>query len=266
MQEKLTTGAFAKLVAVPKHVLFYYDEIDLFKPEIIDDNHYRYYSYNQYYVFNVIRLLKNLGMPLKEIKNYLDHKSPHELRKIIATQKHTIEQEIRKLTQAQIFMDYTLSLMDFFQNNPLDTPFLIHMEEEDLFVSDLVKDTSLSSFVQDYANFTKINNIEFSNYVGLIIPPDAIKNNTIKNYTNHFIVHLFKESLETNLIKPSGSYLTYLHTGTFEKIQESYHKIIKYAQEKNLVLTGPFYELSLKHEIMTQNEEDFITQISILTE
>lgn len=28
----LTTGEFAALCDVPKHVLFYYDEIDLFKP------------------------------------------------------------------------------------------------------------------------------------------------------------------------------------------------------------------------------------------
>ncbi len=265
MQEKLTTGAFAKLVGVPKHVLFYYDEINLFKPAIIDNNNYRYYSYNQYYFFNVIRLLKNLGMPLKEIKNYLDNKSPHELRKIISTQKNTIEQEIRKLTQAYIFMDYTLSIMDFFQENPLNTPFLIYMEEEDLFASDLVDDTSLSSFVQDYANFTKVNNIEFSNYVGLIIPQEAVKKGNIKNYTNHFITHLFKEILETNLVKPKGKYLTYLHTGSFDKIQDSYNRLLTYAVEKNIELTGPFYELTLKQEIMTENEEDFITQISILT-
>lgn len=30
MQGKLKTGEFAKLVNIPKHVLFYYDEIDLF--------------------------------------------------------------------------------------------------------------------------------------------------------------------------------------------------------------------------------------------
>lgn len=265
MKEKLTTGEFAKLVTIPKHVLFYYDEIDLFKPAIIDANNYRYYSSQQYYIFNVIRLLKNLGMPLKEIKNYLDNRSLNELRKIIAIQKETIERQINKLTQAQIFMDYTLELMDFFQENPLDTPFIIEMEEEDLFVSDLVSDITLSSFVQAYADFTKVNNIEFSNYVGLIVPQDAVRNQTIQNYTNHFITHLFKEALETNLIKPKGKYLTFLHTGTFETIQDSYNKLIAYASTNALVLEGPFYELSLKQEIMTQNEEDFITQISILT-
>src|SRR5699024_6649059 len=102
MEEKLTTGAFAKLVKVPKHVLFYYDEINLFKPSIIDqENNYRYYAYSQYYLFNVIRFLKNLGMPLKEIKSFLDKRSPEELKNVLDKQSASIETEIIKLSQAK---------------------------------------------------------------------------------------------------------------------------------------------------------------------
>ena len=47
-ENKLTTGQFAKLANVEKHVLFYYDEIGLFKPDTYDTNGYRYYAYHQY--------------------------------------------------------------------------------------------------------------------------------------------------------------------------------------------------------------------------
>lgn len=42
-----TTGEFAGLCNIRKDTLFYYDEIGLLKPEIIQDNGYRYYSANQ---------------------------------------------------------------------------------------------------------------------------------------------------------------------------------------------------------------------------
>ena len=73
MKEKLLTcGTFAKICGIEKHVLFHYDEIDLFKPIYVNEKGYRYYSYHQYDTFKVIMALKKLGMSLKDIKTYLD--------------------------------------------------------------------------------------------------------------------------------------------------------------------------------------------------
>ena len=68
----LTTGEFAALCDVPKHVLFYYDEIDLFKPAFCDEKGYRYYSYFQYDTFMMINTLKTLKMSLDDIKIYME--------------------------------------------------------------------------------------------------------------------------------------------------------------------------------------------------
>ena len=63
MKEKLLTcGTFAKICGIEKHVLFHYDEIDLFKPIYVNEKGYRYYSYHQYDTFKVIMALKKLGM------------------------------------------------------------------------------------------------------------------------------------------------------------------------------------------------------------
>ena len=72
MKEKLLTcGTFAKICGVEKHVLFHYDEINLFKPAYVNDKGYRYYSYRQYDTFKVIIALKKLGMSLKRFKYIL---------------------------------------------------------------------------------------------------------------------------------------------------------------------------------------------------
>ena len=77
MKEKyFTTGEFAKICHVEKHVLFHYDEIGLFKPAVVKENGYRYYSYHQYDTFAVIRTLKRLGTSLRDIKIYLEQRDP----------------------------------------------------------------------------------------------------------------------------------------------------------------------------------------------
>ena len=74
-----TTGEFARLCGVKRHTLFHYDEIGIFSPALRGENGYRYYAPAQIEVFHVIAALKELGMPLAEIRSYLDRRSPAAL-------------------------------------------------------------------------------------------------------------------------------------------------------------------------------------------
>lgn len=66
------TAAFAQLAGMNKKTLQYYDEIGLFRPARVEENGYRYYSIFQLDRLALIAALKDLGLPLKEIKRYLD--------------------------------------------------------------------------------------------------------------------------------------------------------------------------------------------------
>lgn len=84
-QERLyTTGQFAELCGVKKQTLFHYDDIDLLKPARVDDNGYRRYSHDQYQDFLLISCLKEAGMSLAEIKEYLEEDDP-------VARQHTVE-------------------------------------------------------------------------------------------------------------------------------------------------------------------------------
>ena len=86
-----TTGEFAKLCKVKKQTLFHYDDIGIFSPEIKSENGYRYYAYNQLEVFGVISILKEMDMPLKAIKKYLDNRSPKDLIDLLNKQVDEID-------------------------------------------------------------------------------------------------------------------------------------------------------------------------------
>ena len=100
MKEKLLTcGTFAKICGIEKHVLFHYDEIDLFKPIYVNEKGYRYYSYHQYDTFKVIMALKKLGMSLKDIKTYLDKRNPQLFLELLDQQEHKLIEYINELQQ-----------------------------------------------------------------------------------------------------------------------------------------------------------------------
>lgn len=64
----ISTKQFATLCQTTKHTLIHYDEIGILKPNYVGENGYRYYSLSQTEIFDVISFLKEMGLPLKEIK------------------------------------------------------------------------------------------------------------------------------------------------------------------------------------------------------
>ncbi len=67
-------GEFSKITQVPASSLRYYDEIDLFKPQLTDhDTGYRYYKVDQIPRLNLIVAYKELGLNLEQVKVLLEN-------------------------------------------------------------------------------------------------------------------------------------------------------------------------------------------------
>ena len=93
-------GEAASILNTSVRTLRYYDEIGLIKPKEIDlFTGYRYYSKDQINDFQIIKLLKEAGFSLEEIKNNKDNfseelmlKKINELLKEITNIKTKIKQ------------------------------------------------------------------------------------------------------------------------------------------------------------------------------
>ena len=90
-----TTGEFAGICGVGKQTLFYYDKEGIFKPDIVAENGYRYYSYTQIETFTVITMLRDLGVHIKEIKAHMDHRSPEALIALMESKSAEIDKKIK---------------------------------------------------------------------------------------------------------------------------------------------------------------------------
>lgn len=260
-ESSLTTGQFAKLAHVAKHVLFYYDEIGLFQPEYTDSNGYRYYAYHQYYAFIVITFLKDLGMPLSDIKVYLDKRSPAELKDVLTQRLDTIDENITRLIQSRTFINHSLEIIDNAYVYLPNTCHIIENDEASIIVSE--KHQKDASYIDEYIQFCHDKNIVYTNYVGLIIPTDSIKAKEHDTYAYLYVSELDIAGASDSDTKEKGRYLTYFHHGSFDTVHIGYERMLVFAKENHYELADYFFEKLLINEIAVKSVDDFIIELSV---
>ena len=90
-------GELSTLCNIPQKTLRYYDEIGLFTPDYRDDStHYRYYSKSQIVNLMIIKTLKQMGFPLKDIRQIISENDAQSLEANINSHLETMRDDIMK--------------------------------------------------------------------------------------------------------------------------------------------------------------------------
>lgn len=261
-----TSGEFAKLCNVTRHTLFHYDEIGVFSPEVTKDNGYRYYSPLQYDTFCIIAELRELGMSLKSIKNYLDNRSPSKLIEMIDYQEAEIDRKIKLLKmQKKILKTKAASMKKALEKNEEEV--FIEEEKDEYLVLSKKRpgsdDRDMTLCIADLITDCINKNREFYHDLGAIRWTADIKNSDFKHYSNFYVKLLKPASVDSCHIKYGGSYLTTYHRGGFEIIGQAYERIFAHASQKQLALEDLFYEEIVMDNLAVFNYEDFIVKITV---
>lgn len=261
-----TTGEFAKLVGVTKHTLFYYDEIGIFSPEIKGENDYRYYSIFQLDVFNVIATLKELDMPLKDIKAYLDRRSPKELISLLEKEESIIDRKINELIEMKKLISQKIKLTKDVFNVDVEEILIEKSEEELLVITEnlpISSEKNIAISISNHVRFCEENDIYSAYSIGDMIDMENIKNGLYDKYS-YFYTKVSEDNGKVQLYrKKMGLYLTAYHQGGWETISEAYKRILKFAEENKLNLEGYFYEDVLLDELSVSSYEKYLIKISI---
>ena len=88
----------AQIHDISRQTLIYYDKIDLFKPEIIDEkNGYRYYSTLQIPLLREICFLRAIGMSLEDIRKNNEYNNSESTISLLESQNDKIDRQIKQL-------------------------------------------------------------------------------------------------------------------------------------------------------------------------
>ncbi|MBI6871860.1 MerR family transcriptional regulator [Clostridium aciditolerans] len=97
MKNKYLIGEVSNFFNISKDALRYYDKFGLITPKKDELNGYRYYTEEDIVKLPYLISLKELDMPLEEIKLMLYHKSLREMTSIFKNQENVIDNKIKKL-------------------------------------------------------------------------------------------------------------------------------------------------------------------------
>lgn len=268
----INTSKFAKLCNTNKRTLIHYDEIGLFKPAYTDERGYRYYSENQCDVFFTITCLKDLGMPLKEIKAYVTHQNPTDLRMLLLEQEKKVQQELLHLTRIQQVITNKLQLVSegsvlAFDKEHCSTPFLTSCEEE-LFVTTpylgtTEHETLIASLFEHIVEINH-NHLNIGHPYGAMLNVSDLLTGNYDCYA-YFMTKVSPNNLSDKMLhrKAAGSYAVIYLQGDYYYAEKAFQKLLNYI-EQNQLTPGEFcYKEAIWDELTVDSKANYITKISI---
>ena len=111
MSQYMSIGKVSKLKNVSIKSLRYYDQIGILKPAFVNtETNYRYYTKDQLYLLDAITVCIRLGIPLKDLNNYVEGASIN-LQKLLYDGKILADQKILDIHNCLATLQETLQNM-----------------------------------------------------------------------------------------------------------------------------------------------------------
>lgn len=252
----MTTGDFAKLCKVEKRTLFFYDEIGLFQPEKREDNGYRYYSIYQYDTISLILSLRDLGMPLKDIKDYIQLRSPDKLLHLLSKNEENLKNEIEKLKKLEAFLDQKQKTVEKGFHVPL-LKLCFEEEQEELLLLDTFDTKSLKKFM---------NYLNNGYFFGFVVPPELLTAGSPFPFHNAMIyTKVMRPKSDEGLFrKPTGRYASVYYKGHPSDSADAVRTLLQEIKENNIHVTGEVYQELIWDDMAVTEEQDYLNRISVL--
>ncbi len=267
-QRLLKTGEFAAFCNTTKDTLFHYDDIGLLKPVMTGANGYRYYSLNQIYMFDLITILKEVGLSLEDIKAYMDERDTDVFLELLREQDRQLKRKIDILTRRRRLLKNTLMMTRKFMDVTEDEIRIVKVPEEYFIISDEPKNGSekeqfaVISRLWDYCNK--------HNYYDDFITGEIISEQNILNRS--FAVWCFSSRIAKKVksrylhIKPAGNYAVKYVRGSYYGLQEEYRKFCRELKEKGYKIKGNIYQNDITNYLSERYADDYLMKIEVQVE
>ena len=245
-------GDVAKAVGITRKTILGYEAKKLIEPDKKEGSTgNRYYTIDTFTQIRTIRVFQNLGLSLDEIREYFDGKSDlqpmiNRLEKMKDELILTIE-KLKERTQKKgdVIREITIEPQTIYCR--------VYNSTSIADKTNLLRDTALEA-MRKYETDTR-KRLYFTEYSAnapmdinyCVAIPDGCEGEYVK-------------------ILPELKAISFFHHGAYEEIPEVRKRIISYADENNLKLTGVFRNVYLEGPPQHKDKSKFITQIIAIIE
>ena len=267
MNDMFSIGELAGYQNISKQTLIFYDKIGLFQTAYVDPNNkYRYYTAKQIDYLDTILIMKEMGFSLGEIqehmKNYTIDTSMIALRK----QLTVLEQQITHLQLVRNRLAHRCAQMENVK--------AFHERNQEVTIKEVTPKYLLYADVELPQSFREISiatkkcfsqalkdELPIFFQTGVIVPYKHILEG---RYTEASVAFLpIEKTKKAKNIKsvPKGRAVCIYHCGTYQSVDISYKKLLKFCEEHQLEIISDAYEFCINDYISSGDENEYITEI-----
>lgn len=272
----LHTGEFAKLCGVNKRTLHYYDQQGIFSPDHVDANGYRCYSARQLYPFIMIRLLRQMGLDLAEIQDYMSHRSPARLEKLLEEQEAWLDGELRRLQYMKEIVMNQRAVLAVAHRIHCDTVEVEEWPSANLICSRPVRNliqtgdnSAVERIIMEHMRYMMEHELTTGQVFGAMVrTEDCLAPDGNPGLFAQFFTVTTKSLCHVPddlcAVRSSGRYLVTYFKGDYMKTEPAYARLRYWLQEHPEWQPGDYsYEESILEELSTANPREYITRVAI---
>lgn len=269
MKKHFLIGDVSKLMNIPKPTLRYYDQKGILSPQIKGENGYRYYSEEQLILLKEIKMMRDLELPLQEIKKFLNNSEPDNILEIL---DETLIKIRNKINTFQIIEKNILDDIRIFHKKnrmQLNIPFLEEVETEEMGVEIFNfknKDKRMLAKIAELEkkNIKIIKSIVKTSEENLqILEKDLMNEEREINEIGYAIVE--EKKLNNKLVINKGKYISIYGKGSFRE-EPTFSILKKYIEDNGLKIKNNDIYISFQVSILCRKKENILFKMRILLE
>ena len=271
MREKQTfsIGEIAKMHNIAESTLRYYDQIGIFQPKVVDPkSKYRYYTMDQFAQLDIIKFLRNMEIPLSEIKQYIHRRNPAIALELLEKQQQMVIRKQQELTLMKKIID---NKIDTIQTGLQAEPFTVSFKQlpsrtiASIELGAKTSDEMLDYYITSLQNdLLSLDYTLFTGDIGMSVAKASLLQKKYQDYNRIFIVLHYPPEQNEHLTKlPAGIYACMYHRGTYEQTEITYERLFEEIATRGYEITGDAVELGIIDLSVAQDDNEYVTEIQI---
>jgi len=266
-KEFLSIKEFAGFSGIAVSALRYYDKMGIFRPArhgIDLKNTYRYYSPTQITTVKMIRVFREIGVPVKTIKEMAENRTPEKLIKLLSSNKNKIADEINFLQEVHSVISTYIDLI-YEGIAATETEItLSKMPEKRISLGNRCDYSGTVGFMREFTRFCSGQH-----------EPKINTSYPIGGYWTSMDAFLDEPALPMRFFSldpkghdktEAGFYLTGYTRGYYGHVNDLPERMAAFAKKNGLVFAGPVYNTYLFDDISVVEPERYLLQASALVE
>lgn len=260
------TAEFAALCGVKKDTLLHYDHIGLLKPQRVGENGYRYYSARQLSAFDLIAVLRRLGTPLSEIRDYLTRRSPEGLLDLLREKELELEAERRRLERMGELLRDTVRTTELAQQVK---PGEIRIETLPRICCAVTKAPEFEAFEESVYLLHVRELLSWAREHGSAsqAPGDIVCRKSLEQddfFEDYYYCRVPEGTEGWDIrIREEGTYAVLYHQGPYQSEPEACKKLRDWVLANGYEIDGDLYEEDLVNYTTSEDPDSYLLKLSL---